>query len=148
MLLSVFAVDHTIPYSQITQTRQIYLRLLFFWATVVRQSNLSSQVLEEAQWRHCCIRGNATKLNGFLFILLECEWSTVFSLLRERYWCHQCIKKCNIYVAGLCVTVGTRQASHCFILDFLYFEINRSLPLSAAPLWLQASLGQSPNAHL
>lgn len=74
--------------------------------------------------------------------------STVFSLLRRRYWCHQCIKKCNIYVAGLCVTVGIRQASHCLILDFLYFEINRSLPLSAAPLWLQASLGQSPNAHL
>lgn len=36
----------------------------------LRMSNHSPPLLEEAQWRHCHIRGNATKLNCCLFIFL------------------------------------------------------------------------------
>lgn len=114
------------------QTGQIYLKLRFFWVTYVRQSNHSPHVLEEAQWRHCHIRGNATKLNLFSlqFPTEDTVWSILFSLF-----------------AGLCVTVRAMHAPH-LLLHFSIFKINRSLSLPPAHPWRQPSLGQRPNAHL
>lgn len=57
----------------------------YFWVTYVTQSNHSPHFLEEAQWRHNQIRGNATKLSCCLFVLLLKIVYDLFSLLRWRH---------------------------------------------------------------